>query len=94
MLLLLAIIYKDNTNKRMKNINKTKEKMKATIKNFNIDDVIYFDSKSKITLNKKTYKAIYNSNSDNYQSIAEIHNVDIETVNKIKNETLNCSFSQ
>ncbi len=40
----------------MKNINKTKEKMKATIKNFNIDDVIYFDSKNKITLNKKHTK--------------------------------------
>ena len=76
--------------------NQTKERksMKATIKNFNIDDVIYFDSKSKTTLNNKTYKAIYNSNNDNYESIAEIHNVDIETVNKIKNGTLDCSFSQ
>tara|TARA_B110000261_G_scaffold152108_1_gene181320 strand:+ start:359 stop:604 length:246 start_codon:yes stop_codon:yes gene_type:complete len=29
-------------------------------------------------------KAIYNSNNDNYERLAEIHNVDVATVKKIK----------
>jgi len=58
--------------------------IKATPKKINIDEIIHFDAKKGIAINVKNARAIYNSNNDNYENLAEIHNVDVETVNKIK----------
>ena len=35
-------------------------------------------------INDKKVKAIYNSNNDNYERLSQIHDVDVETVKKIK----------
>ena len=57
---------------------------KVKVKNLNIDEIIHFDAKKGMTIDVKKARAIYNSNNDNYKNISEIHNVDVETVNKIK----------
>ena len=57
---------------------------KAKVKNLNIDEIIHFDAKKGITINVKKARAIYNSNDDSYENISQIHDVDVETVNKIK----------
>ncbi len=58
--------------------------IKAKPKNINFNETIYFDAKNKISLSGKIIKAIYNSNNDNYERLAEIHNVDVDIIKKIK----------
>ena len=60
----------------------------AKPKNNNIDEIIHFDAKKSISINVKNARAIYNSNNDNYERLAEIHDVDVETVKKIKDGKL------